>query len=103
MTEQPGAVLADAGYWHTRQIKTITDRGLDVLVPPDGAMREGNRPGWEDGLYDVMRRKLKRRAWPQALRAAQDHNRTHLPRLSGFSAGWPAVAPGVECGVSLGA
>ncbi len=59
VTEQPGAVLADAGYWHTRQIEAITDRGLDVLVPPDGAMREGNRPGWEHGLYDVMRRKLK--------------------------------------------
>jgi transposase len=59
VTEQPGAVVADAGYWHTRQIEQVTERGLDVLVPPDGAMREGNRPGWENGLYEVMRRKLK--------------------------------------------
>jgi transposase len=59
VTEQPGAVLADAGYWHTRQIEQVTERGLDVLVPPDGAMREGNRPGWENGLYELMRRKLK--------------------------------------------
>jgi transposase len=59
VTEHPGAVVADAGYWHTRQIEQITDRGLDLLVPPDGAMREGNRPGWENGLYEVMRRKLK--------------------------------------------
>jgi len=59
VTEQPGAVVADAGYWHTRQIEQVTERGLDVLVPPDGAMREGSRPGWENGLYEVMRRKLK--------------------------------------------
>jgi transposase len=59
VTEQPGAVLADAGYWHTRQIEQVTKRGLDVLVPPDGAMRDGNRPGWENGLYELMRRKLK--------------------------------------------
>ncbi len=59
VSEQPGAVLADAGYWHTRQIEAITERGLDVLVPPDGAMRDGPRPGWENGFFDVMRRKLK--------------------------------------------
>ena len=59
MTEQPGAVVADAGYRHTRQIEQVTERGLDVLVPPDGGMREGNRPGWENGLYELMRRKLK--------------------------------------------
>jgi hypothetical protein len=44
VTEQPDAVVADAGCWHTRQIETITGHELDVLVPPDGAMREGNRP-----------------------------------------------------------
>jgi hypothetical protein len=59
VTERPGAVVADAGYWHTRQIEQVTERGLDLLVPPDGAMREGNRPGWENGLYELMRRKLK--------------------------------------------
>ena len=30
-----------------------------MLVPPDGAMRDGKRPGWEEGLYEVMREKLK--------------------------------------------
>ena len=59
ITEQPDAVVGDAGYWHTRQIQAIADRGIEVLVPPDGAMREGNRPGWEDGLYQQMREKLK--------------------------------------------
>lgn len=59
IAEQPEAVVGDAGYWHTRQIQAIADRGIEVLVPPDGAMREGNRPGWEDGLYEHMRAKLK--------------------------------------------
>jgi transposase len=59
IAEQPQAVVGDAGYWHTQQIQAIQDRGIEVLVPPDGAMREGNRPGWEDGLYEQMREKLK--------------------------------------------
>jgi transposase len=59
IAEAPEAVVGDAGYWHTRQIRAIQDRGIEVLVPPDGAMREGNRPGWEDGLYEQMREKLK--------------------------------------------
>jgi len=58
VTEHPEAVLADAGYWHNRQIQAITDRGIEVLIPPDGTMRDGHRPGWENGLYDLMRRKL---------------------------------------------
>ncbi|MHB8816789.1 MAG: transposase [Steroidobacteraceae bacterium] len=56
--EQPEAVLADAGYWHNRQIQQVTDRGIEVLVPPDGTMREGKRPGWEHGFYEAMRAKL---------------------------------------------
>ena len=59
VSERPEVVLGDAGYWHTRQIQAISDRGIEVLVPPDGTMREGNRPGWEDGLYEQMREKLK--------------------------------------------
>jgi hypothetical protein len=58
VTETPDALLADAGYWHNRQIQAIADRGIDVLIPPDGAMREGKRPGWDHGFYELMRRKL---------------------------------------------
>ena len=58
ITEPPGTVVADAGYWHTAQIQAITGRGIEVLVPPDGAMRDGKRPGREDGIYDEMRDKL---------------------------------------------
>jgi Transposase DDE domain len=58
VTGAPELVLADAGYWHTRQVQAITDRGLEVLIPPDGTMRDGKRPGWENGLYELMRRQL---------------------------------------------
>jgi transposase len=54
----PDAVLGDAGYWHTEQIERITERGIEVLIPPDGTMRDGHRPGWENGLFQVMRDKL---------------------------------------------
>jgi len=54
----PVAVVGDAGYWHTEQIEAITDRGIEVLVPPDGAAREGKRPGWENERYEHMREKL---------------------------------------------
>ena len=53
-----GGGLADAGYWHTAQMQAITDRGIEVLAPPDGNMREGKRPGWEGGPYQQMRDKL---------------------------------------------
>ena len=59
ITEQPEAVVGDAGYWHTRQIESIAERGIEVFVPPDGAARDGKRPGWEDGVYDQMREKLQ--------------------------------------------
>jgi transposase len=58
VSQQPEAVIADAGYWHNRQIEQVTDRGIEVLIPPDGNMREGKRPGWEHGFYEAMRRKL---------------------------------------------
>ena len=58
MTERPAVLLADAGYWHNRQMQAIEDRGIEVLAPPDGNMREGKRPGWDHGLYQRMRDKL---------------------------------------------
>jgi transposase len=58
VTEQPEVLLADAGYWHTLQMQAIEDRGIEVLAPPDGNMREGKRPGWNRSLYQQMRDKL---------------------------------------------
>ena len=54
----PHVVLADAGYWHQRQIETVVSEGIQVLVSPDSSLRSGPRPGWTGGLYDFMRRVL---------------------------------------------
>ena len=51
----PQVVLADAGYWHQRQIEAVAGDGIQVLVAPDSGLRKGARPGWTGGLYDVMR------------------------------------------------
>jgi transposase len=58
MTDTPKVVLADAGYWHHPQMQQIAEQGIEVLVPPDGNMREGKRRGWEAGVYQQMRDKL---------------------------------------------
>jgi transposase len=54
----PGIVLADAGYWHQRQLEAVVSDGMQVLVPPDAGLRKGARPGWTGGFYDFMRRVL---------------------------------------------
>jgi transposase len=54
----PAVVLADAGYWHQRQIEAVVSDGMQVLVPPDAGLRKGARPGWTGGFYDFMRRVL---------------------------------------------
>ena len=54
VTELPETVNADAGYWHIAQIQAITDRGIEVLIRPDGNMREGKRPGRENGFYQPI-------------------------------------------------
>ena len=49
ITEQPEAVVGDAGYWHTRQIESIADRGIEVLVPPTARRETGSVPGGRTG------------------------------------------------------
>jgi transposase len=56
--ESPAVVVADAGYWHKRQMENIVSRGIPVLIPPDAGLRQGARPGWDGGLYAFMRRVL---------------------------------------------
>src|ERR671933_130119 len=58
VTDTPGVLLADAGYWHQRQMERIVDRGITVLLPPEASKRSGARPGWDGGLYAFMRRVL---------------------------------------------
>jgi transposase len=57
----PQTVVADAGYWHTKQMESVVDRGIQVVIPPDSGLRKGRdtRPGWEKGLYAFMRRVLE--------------------------------------------
>jgi transposase len=56
--ESPGVVVADAGYWHKRQMENVVGRGIQVLIPPDSGLRESARPGWDGGPYAFMRRVL---------------------------------------------
>jgi hypothetical protein len=56
--ETPGVVLADAGYWHQRQMERANATGSQVLIPPDTGKRTTPRPGWTGGYYDFMRRVL---------------------------------------------
>jgi transposase len=58
VTDTPGVLLADAGYWHQQQMQHVVDRGIEVLIPPDANKRKGARPGWDGGLYAFMRRVL---------------------------------------------
>ena len=58
VAQRPETVLADAGYWHKKQIENIVSDGIQVLVPPDAGLREGARPGWNEGMYAFMRRVL---------------------------------------------
>jgi hypothetical protein len=62
VNERPGTMLADAGYWHTQQMENIVSDGIQVLVPPDGGLRKGVRPGWDKGMYAFMRRVLASQA-----------------------------------------
>ena len=57
--EQPGVIVADAGYWHQHQIEHIAGQGIPVLVPPDADKRKGSRPGWDGGPYAFMRAVLE--------------------------------------------
>jgi transposase len=59
VTEAPDVLLADAGYWHQKQMQDIVSRGTQVLIPPDSSKRKGTRPGWDGGLYAFMRRVLE--------------------------------------------
>jgi transposase len=58
ISDQPEVVLADAGYWHHEQMNTITERGIELLIPPDSSRRKGARPGWQGGAYAAMRERL---------------------------------------------
>ena len=58
VTDKPGVVLADAGYWKNDAIEAIVNQGIQTLVAPDADKRKEPRPGRRGGLYDFTRRVL---------------------------------------------
>ena len=52
VTDKPGVVLADAGYWKNDAIEAIVNQGIQTLVAPDADKRKEPRPGRRGGLYD---------------------------------------------------
>src|SRR5215212_546978 len=58
VTETPGVVLADAGYWKNDAIETLCGKGIPTLVAPDADRRKEPRPGRRGGRYDFARRVL---------------------------------------------
>jgi hypothetical protein len=59
VSETPGTVLADAGYWNQEQMTAIVARGSQVLIPPDSSKRKDTRRAWNGGIYAFMRRVLE--------------------------------------------
>jgi transposase len=59
VTERPGVVVADAGYWHHDQMDNLAGEGITVLIPPDAGKRKTARPGWQGGRYSWMRHLLE--------------------------------------------
>jgi hypothetical protein len=58
VAEKPKVAVADAGYWHHEQMDSLAAGGIQVLIPPDAGKRKGDRPGWQGGRYEWMRRVL---------------------------------------------
>ena len=58
VTERPGVVLADAGYWSNDHIDALRERAITPIVAPDAHSREGPRKTRLGGPYDFMRRVL---------------------------------------------
>ena len=58
VTDTPGVVLADAGYWTNDAIQTLCGEGIPTLVAPDADRRKEPRPGRRGGPYDFARRVL---------------------------------------------
>ena len=59
VTDALEVVIADAGYWHQKQMEAVINDGIQVLVPPDAGKRRGTQPGWDGGAYAHMRRVLE--------------------------------------------
>jgi transposase len=69
---RPSVVVADAQYWNEQHMDHLTaERGLQVLIPPDGGKRDGERPGWTGGRYSFMRAVLQNELGKELYRKRQ--------------------------------
>jgi transposase len=59
VTDTLEVVVADAGYWHQKQMEAVINDGIQVLIPPDAGKRTDTRRGWDGGAYAHMRRVLQ--------------------------------------------
>jgi hypothetical protein len=59
ISDRPGVIVADSGYWHTEQMQRLAADGIPVLIPPDSGLRTSPRPGWDKGIYAFMRSVLQ--------------------------------------------
>ena len=85
VSETPGVVVADTGYWHEQQIDNVIAAGTSVLIPPDAGKRGTPRRGWTGGRYAWMRTVLetdyggglyrRRKAMVEPVFAQTKHNR----------------------------
>ncbi len=80
ITDTPHVVVADAGYWHQRQMEALVERGIQVLISPDAGKSKGARPGWDGGHYAFMRHLLQTEARRRALPKTQGDDRAGLGR-----------------------
>jgi transposase len=59
VTKQPRIAMADAGYWRESQIdEVVSNKHIQVLIPPDAGNRAGPRQGWTRGRPAWMRHVL---------------------------------------------
>ena len=57
--ERPKIAIADTGYWRESQIdEVVSNKHVQVLIPPDAGNRAGPRPGWTRGRPAWMRQVL---------------------------------------------
>jgi transposase len=54
----PTTLLADAGYWNSRQLAALREQGIDVLVPPEAEDRRGP-PQMKNPLARDLRARLE--------------------------------------------
>jgi hypothetical protein len=75
--DDPEVVVADAGYWHQRQIEHIVSDGMTVLVSPDAGF--ARRPaGMDRRALRLHAPRSDQRRRPRALPPAPGHHRARL-------------------------